>query len=53
MIMAGENSIKEVIAFPKNNQAYSPMDDSPSLVDEDQLKMLHIKLDMPEKEEES
>jgi aspartyl-tRNA synthetase len=50
MIMAEETSIKEVIAFPKNNQAYSPMDDSPSSVDEDQLKMLHIKLDLPEKE---
>ncbi len=51
MIMAEETSIKEVIAFPKNNQAYSPMDDSPSYVDEDQMKMLHIKLDLPEKKE--
>jgi aspartyl-tRNA synthetase len=50
MIMAEETSIKEVIAFPKNNQAYSPMDDSPSYVDEDQMKMLHIKLDLPAKE---
>lgn len=52
MIMAEETSIKEVMAFPKNNQAYSPMDDSPSPVDEDQLKMLHIQLELPEEEEE-
>jgi aspartyl-tRNA synthetase len=51
MIMAEETSIKEVIAFPKNNQAYSPMDDCPSSVDEDQLKMLHIKLDLPKEGE--
>lgn len=51
MIMAQEDSIKEVIAFPKNNVGVSPMDDSPSLVDDDQLKDLHIKLNLPEEEE--
>jgi aspartyl-tRNA synthetase len=51
MIMAGEESIKEVIAFPKNNVGVSPMDDSPSEVDEEQLEELHIRLELPEEEE--
>ncbi len=42
MIMAGETSIKEVIAFPKNTFAVSPMDDSPSEVDQKQLDELHL-----------
>lgn len=44
MLMAGENSIKEVIAFPKNTFAYSPMDESPSEVDQKQLDELHLKI---------
>ena len=44
MIFAGENSIREVIAFPKTASAMSLMDDSPSLVGEDQLKELHLKI---------
>ena len=42
MIMAGETSIKEVIAFPKNSFAVSTMDDSPSEVDQKQLDELHL-----------
>ena len=42
MIMAGESSIKEVIAFPKNTAAVSPMDESPSYVDQNQLDELHL-----------
>ncbi|MGP1587257.1 MAG: aspartate--tRNA ligase [Treponemataceae bacterium] len=42
MLMCHEESIHEVIAFPKNNLAMSPMDNSPSYVDEQQLKDLHI-----------
>lgn len=42
MIMAGEISIKEVIAFPKNTFAVSPMDDSPSILDEKQLRELSL-----------
>jgi aspartyl-tRNA synthetase len=42
MLMRHEESIHEVIAFPKNNLAASPMDDCPSFVDEQQLKDLHI-----------
>lgn len=44
MLFAGENSIREVIAFPKTSSGASLMDDSPSNVDEHQLKELHIKL---------
>jgi aspartyl-tRNA synthetase len=42
MIMAGQSSIKEVIAFPKNSFAVSPMDDSPGEVDQKQLDELRI-----------
>lgn len=42
MLMAGEDSIHEVIAFPKNNLAQCPMDGSPAEVDEEQLRELHI-----------
>lgn len=44
MIFAGEDSIREVIAFPKTSSAISLMDDSPSIVSEEQLKELHIKI---------
>ena len=44
MIFAGENSIREVIAFPKTASAVSIMDDAPSTVSEDQLKELHIRI---------
>ena len=44
MVMAGETSIKEVIAFPKNSFAMSPMDQCPNEVDERQLKELHIRI---------
>ncbi len=44
MLMAGETSIKEVIAFPKNSFAVSPMDQCPNDVDERQLKELHIEI---------
>lgn len=51
MILAGETSIKEVIAFPKNTAACSPMDDSPSWVDEEQMKELHLSVVNPPKKE--
>lgn len=44
MIFAGEHSIRDVIAFPKTASAVSLMDDSPSYVDEAQLRELHIKV---------
>lgn len=51
MIMAGETSIKEVIAFPKNTAAISPMDDAPSFVDQGQLDDLHLIINPPKKDE--
>ncbi len=42
MIMSQAPTIREVIAFPKNTQGISPMDDCPSLVDEDQLEELGL-----------
>ena len=44
MLFAGENSIREVIAFPKTASAVSLMDDCPSTVSEKQLKELHLKI---------
>ncbi|MCB0278244.1 MAG: aspartate--tRNA ligase, partial [Calditrichaeota bacterium] len=43
MLMAGETSIREVIAFPKTQSAQSLMDNAPSEIDEEQLKALHIR----------
>ena len=43
-IMTGEPSIREVIAFPKNTAGLSPMDGTPSEVDQRQLDELHIRL---------
>jgi aspartyl-tRNA synthetase len=50
MLMAGETSIKEVIAFPKNSFAVSPMDDSPSEVEIKQLEELHLRVIPPPEE---
>jgi aspartyl-tRNA synthetase len=44
MIMCNEVSIHDVIAFPKNSFAISPMDECPSEVDEQQLRDLHISI---------
>jgi aspartyl-tRNA synthetase len=44
MLFAGERSIREVIAFPKNQNAVDLMLDSPSYVDRRQLDELNLKL---------
>jgi aspartyl-tRNA synthetase len=45
MLLAGEDNIREVMAFPKTQSAYDPMTGAPSEVSERQLRELHIKLD--------
>ncbi|MCM1408661.1 MAG: aspartate--tRNA ligase [Treponema brennaborense] len=47
MLMCRENSIREVIAFPKNTFAVSPMDECPSEIDESQLRDLHLSVQDP------
>ncbi|MCL1815903.1 MAG: aspartate--tRNA ligase [Treponema sp.] len=47
MLMAGETSIKEVIAFPKNSFAGSPMDNCPGEVEQKQLDELHLSVIPP------
>ncbi len=44
MLMCGQTSIKEVIAFPKNSFAQSPMDGCPGDVDALQMEELHLKI---------
>ncbi len=44
MIFAGEDSIREVIAFPKTSSGISLMDENPSGVSEEQLRELHIRV---------
>ena len=46
MILADEPNIREVIAFPKNQAARDVMGDAPSPVEPQQLRELHIKLDL-------
>lgn len=43
-LLAGEESIREVIAFPKTAQAVCPLTDSPNTVDDIQLKELGISI---------
>ncbi|HAE35880.1 MAG: aspartate--tRNA ligase [Chitinophagales bacterium] len=42
MLMAGGETIRDVIAFPKNNAGKDLMMEAPSPVDDAQLKMLHL-----------
>ena len=42
MLLAGEDNIREVIAFPKNNKATDPMTQAPSRVSDKQLEELAL-----------
>lgn len=46
MILAGTDNIRDVVAFPKTTSAASLMDEAPSLVSDDQLRGLHIRLNL-------
>ena len=50
MWMAGTENIRDVIAFPKVQNASDLMMDCPSPVDDKQLRDLSIKLDVKTKE---
>ena len=47
MLLADERNIREVIAFPMNQQAQDLLMQAPSPVDPRRLKELHLKLDLP------
>ena len=49
MLIADSQNIREVIAFPKNKRARDLLMRAPSVVTEQQLKDVHIKLDLDEK----
>ena len=46
MLIANSTNIREVIAFPKNKRARDLLMGAPSKVYEEQLKDVHIKLDI-------
>ena len=48
-ILAGEDSIREVIAYPCNNSGVFPLDGSPAPLDKDQLEDLHLNVIAPSK----
>lgn len=45
-ILGGQETIRDFIAFPKNNSGRDVMIDAPAPIDEEQLKELNLKLDM-------
>lgn len=50
MLLTGADNIREVIAFPKNQNAIDPMTNAPALAEEAQLEELCIKVDVEEQE---
>ena len=53
MLMAQEDSIRDVIAFPKVKDASCLMTEAPGQVDDKQLEELFLAVDLPEKEEKT
>ncbi|HEX9153885.1 MAG TPA: aspartate--tRNA ligase [Candidatus Saccharimonadales bacterium] len=49
MVLIGEDNIREVVAFPKNGSGVDVMMNSPSVVDESQLKELSVQIVPPKK----
>ncbi|MFB6345253.1 MAG: aspartate--tRNA ligase [bacterium] len=44
MLLTGSTSIRDVIAFPKTQQAVDPLTDAPASIDRDQLEELHLEV---------
>ncbi len=53
MFLAGTENIKDVIAFPKNQNAFCYLTEAPNIVDENQLRDLGIALVKEDKKEEN
>jgi aspartyl-tRNA synthetase len=51
MLMAGADSIRDVIAFPKTQSAHDPLTDAPGVVSAEQLKETGIRLRTPRAEQ--
>ena len=49
MLMAGADSIRDVIAFPKTQTATCPLTDAPTEIPDAQLRELHIRVQLPPK----
>jgi len=45
-ILGGQETIRDFIAFPKNNSGRDVMINAPSIIDDTQLKELHLKVDL-------
>jgi aspartyl-tRNA synthetase len=52
MLLAGESNIREVIAFPMNQQAQDLLMGAPSPVGPERLRELHIRVDLPQPDRE-
>ena len=52
MLLLGETNIREVIAFPKNSKARDLLMQAPNYVTEEQLRDVHIKIDVKDKKKE-
>lgn len=50
MLLAGEDNIREVMAFPKNSRAIDVMTEAPGKVSAEQLEELHLSIDVSEGE---
>jgi len=46
-ILGGQETIRDFIAFPKNNSGRDVMIDAPSKIDKEQLKELNLKINLP------
>jgi len=52
MYLTDDDNVREVIAFPKSGGGFDPMMDAPSVVEDKQLKELHLTVNYPPKKDE-